>query len=281
MTNLVVNQKVHCILYGGKNGYISKIDGNQSPETCESILGGCGVTGGSANFHIKWTNGTTSDVPEALVRNSVQWTVGGVLTEEEVIDYNDLHLLAKAENNRKTNEEAKQREVDRVYLIAKYEDVLIRTSDQEYSPKTATKNVRKELKKAFPNTKFSIRRRNCDVIDISWEDGPTRTMVEEISSKYEDHSSDWSGDYRDYDPSVFNRLFGGAKYVFENRSMSEETEKVFNKWMTTKVIDFESDNLIYKLFSHCEIPQNDFEIVSTGKMAGLNSPEVFYKVQSK
>jgi hypothetical protein len=209
------------------------------------------------------------------------------LNEEEVIDYNDLHSLAKSESNRIATSEAKQKEVDRLYLLDKYGDVLIHTSDKEYSAKTAIKNVRKELKTEFPNVKFSVKRRDCNVIDISWTDGPTSKMVEEISGKYEDHESDWSGDFRDYNPSVFNRLFGGAKYVFENRHMNDETEKVFDTWAAKQ---FEKDNtfdcydptnLAYKLFVHCEIPDSDFEITINEKTCGLNSPETFYYVKKK
>lgn len=83
----------------------------------------------------------------------------------------------------------------------------------------AAKNLRIELKEAFPETKFSVTA-EFDSIYINWNDGPAEKAVKEISDKYEDHVTDQSGDFRDCKPSIFNTLFGGCNFVFERRTIT-------------------------------------------------------------
>ena len=44
--------------------------------------------------------------------------------------------------------------------------------------------------------------------------------------KFESHKSDVSGDFWDFSPSYFNNVFGGMKFVFVNRYMSDEVNKL-------------------------------------------------------
>ena len=51
------------------------------------------------------------------------------------------------------------------------------------------KNIKKELAKAFPGVKFSVRSQSFsggDFIDIDWTDGPTEEMVKKITDKYQE-----------------------------------------------------------------------------------------------
>jgi hypothetical protein len=81
---LSIGSRVHCILYGGRDGVIFNIRGEQRPETCQSnsII----LSGGKAEFDIVWENGTESlRTPEALVRGGVQWRVlDGIATADEI-----------------------------------------------------------------------------------------------------------------------------------------------------------------------------------------------------
>lgn len=103
---------------------------------------------------------------------------------------------------------------------------------REYSyltrnPKTSrelTDNLRTELKRNFPGVKFSVRYTSFsggDKITVKWQDGPKSEQVQAIAGKYQHSHADDSGDYWDYDPNEFNKLFGGAKYVMVTREMSE------------------------------------------------------------
>ena len=88
-------------------------------------------------------------------------------------------------------------------------------------------NLRAELKRAFPGVKFSVCSKEFsggNDIRVDWSDGPTVDQVHEITYKYENHETDYTGDYRDYKPHAFNEVFGGTKYLFCTRHMSQATE---------------------------------------------------------
>ena len=87
-------------------------------------------------------------------------------------------------------------------------------------------NIVADLKHNFTDTKFSIRKRGYDCIYICWTDGATEEEVSKIQYRWEDHKTDYTGDYRDYSPSNFNIVFGGINYIFLEREMSPEIEKL-------------------------------------------------------
>lgn len=103
-------------------------------------------------------------------------------------------------------------------LIRRYPYLLIVDKEKEYTSSliTAAKNIRIELKKAFPNIKFSVttqRFAGGDSIDISWTDGVAYTRVENIVSKYQYGKFNGMEDIYEYNDNLFNDVFGAAKYV--------------------------------------------------------------------
>lgn len=56
---ILVGQRTHCILHGGKNGVVAAVPGTQSPGSCRD-LGGIGVAGGNACLDLIWDDGTES-----------------------------------------------------------------------------------------------------------------------------------------------------------------------------------------------------------------------------
>ena len=89
---------------------------------------------------------------------------------------------------------------------------------------TAAKNIRIELKQAFPSVKFSVKTRKYsggDSIDVSWIDGPTAIMVEQIIGKYQGGSFDGMTDCYNYERNAWTDAFGDAKYVFAHRDYSD------------------------------------------------------------
>ena len=90
----------------------------------------------------------------------------------------------------------------------------------------AAKNVRLELKQAFPKIKFSVRTSAFSMgndIAVGWTDGPTTKQVEEIIKKYEAGSFDGMTDLYTYEPRAWTKAFGDAKYIFANRSYTQPT----------------------------------------------------------
>ena len=88
----------------------------------------------------------------------------------------------------------------------------------------AAKNIRIELKGAFPSTKFSVRSESFSMgnaIRIHWTDGPTIEAVEAISDKYSAGSFDGMTDCYNYSRSVWAETYGSAKYITTERTISD------------------------------------------------------------
>ncbi len=276
---LHVGQIVHSIVGGGHDGYIKQIDGEQRPDTIMSLSsGGAFVTGGNAQVRVRFETGYETVVPEAVVR-SVQWCIGPEPLNDEIKASN---IIEAAEIDVAYEAAVKQREADKEaklkadaelsenlpkqypYLetVADFEK---RTGKQYGSRLCAAQNIRRELAKAFPGHKFSVTSEifsGGDSIDVRWVDGPNSKQVKRIIAKYNDHVTDETGDYRDPTNEVFNKLYGGAKYVMEARSMSKETEAALIPWADEQ---FKADtiwakdscgreNLVWQLVAAYSIP---------------------------
>ncbi|KKN64667.1 hypothetical protein LCGC14_0489360 [marine sediment metagenome] len=254
--NLEVGMRVYGALYGGRDGIIFKIRGDQSPESIRSLGGGCVVTGGSATIDVVFAKGTISrGIPESIVRG-VQWSIsdGDLANEEEI-----QHALAYAEleSRRKEmsdKEEAQAKEECRKAFLAAHPELTPVDPEKYDSLTKGGKNLRRELKDAFPETKFSVRSRSYsggDSIDINWTDGPTTEVVEKISGKYQQGDFNGMEDIYEYSNSnVWPDVFGGAKYVMTNRSYSNEAylqavAEVEKEWAIKLKVSYTSFNSAY------------------------------------
>lgn len=97
--------------------------------------------------------------------------------------------------------------------------------EQGAGPVVAARNIRAELKRAFPRVKFSVRSERYsggNSVNVYWTDGPTSERVKAISDKYQEGDFNGMDDSYNYRRSAWTNLFGGARYVFENRSESAE-----------------------------------------------------------
>lgn len=124
------------------------------------------------------------------------------------------------------------------------------------SAQTASE-IRKELKKAFPGFKFSVRSSNFsmgDSVDIDWIDGPTTEQVESITDKFQYGHFDGSVDMYEY--SNTREDIPQAKFVQTQRSMSnqivEEIRKLNeiapdNEW--DKMRDCWGSAAVYRIFA--------------------------------
>lgn len=109
-------------------------------------------------------------------------------------------------------------------LLKKYPHL---TKCGKFDHVTCGKNIRAELKKHWPKTKFSVRYSSFsggDEYYIKWTDGVTEKEVESVVKKFQDSHADNTGDYWDYDPSAFNELFGGVKFVMVSRTISDDVK---------------------------------------------------------
>lgn len=80
------------------------------------------------------------------------------------------------------------------------------------------------LKAKFKGFKFSVKKDYYNSYDVSWENGPTEDEVREVTDLFVSYQNDFTGDFRDYEPTNFNRVFGGFKYVSTQRNKSQEIQ---------------------------------------------------------
>lgn len=91
----------------------------------------------------------------------------------------------------------------------------------------AAKNIRIELKEAFPCIKFSVKTKSFSMgndINVSWTNGPTAKQIDAIIQKYSAGSFDGMVDLYSYGDNAWTEAFGDAKYVFANRHYSDALE---------------------------------------------------------
>jgi cobaltochelatase CobS len=132
------------------------------------------------------------------------------------------------------------------------------------------RNIRRELKTAFPATKFSVVSDNYaggNAIRINWELGPTVKQVDAITDKYSNGCFDGMTDSYNYNRSEFPRVFGGANYISTSRQFPREATDLlcaeFSKFCN---VEGEGTNArfgnewveshVYRLLSACEFPAN-------------------------
>ena len=95
----------------------------------------------------------------------------------------------------------------------------------EFDCVVAAKNIRKELKKAFPAIKFSVKCNSYsggNSINIYYIDGFAKAEIESIVKKYQYGRFNSMDDIYEYNDEYWNCAFGGTKYLFVNREYSDE-----------------------------------------------------------
>lgn len=93
------------------------------------------------------------------------------------------------------------------------------------------KEIRKELKKKFPATKFSVRSSSYSgggSVDVRWTDFPTVEAVRKVTQKYSQvHRCEASGEI----------LLGANYFVFEKQNVSDELRKKAEERMPDDIED--------------------------------------------
>ena len=221
---LSIGQIVYTNLYNLGKGVIVNIHGKQKPESIQNIHD-IMVTGGNAEFDIVFFNGEkTQRLPESIL-HGIQWQIENERVDKETI----AELIQKADTFEKTKiAEAAQKQhefnqgVEFQRHNEKYTHLTQRVSTSDSEIKLVGKNIRSDLKKHFPKTKFSVRKQHYSSYSISWTDGPTVDGVESIVKKYKTSRFDCYTDYSYNESSPFNLVYGGVDYVFTERYYSDE-----------------------------------------------------------
>jgi hypothetical protein len=196
--------------------------------------------------------------------------------KSEVLKYIEAAKQYTREQQEKEQQQANADKLERENLPALYPYLTI---NKEGDRNITKANLVAELKNKFPNVKFSVKKSHYSTYNVEWTNGPTLDEVSKITGKFEDSCSSYCGDFRDYNPSNFNRVFGGFKYVFENRRQSEEINALLPK-LSEKLncAEVYPESVLYKIFAVTSIPKNanNFDIIETGIKCG--SLHEFYKI---
>jgi len=92
-------------------------------------------------------------------------------------------------------------------------------SDGTYSGTLAGKNIRAQLRRAYPDVSFSVRSKNGSV-DIRWTDGPTSKTIERLVSPFRGGHYNAMEEYYSPSDSAWGDVFGSARYIFTQREHS-------------------------------------------------------------
>ena len=132
--------------------------------------------------------------------------------------------LPTAEEKRRAAQARKEAAIAKLRRDPEYKNLIQITEENRNALVTAGKNIRTELKAAFPGTKFQVtssRFSGGDSIDVRWSDGPTTAQVDGIIQKYRGGTFDGMDDsYKDSD-AAWPVVFGDAKYVHSQRDYSK------------------------------------------------------------
>ena len=117
---------------------------------------------------------------------------------------------------------------------------------KRYTTKETAKLVRTRVKKFFPETKFSVRKRGYNAIDVKWFNGPTVKQVEEILGMYCGAGYDMYEDMKTYhdtiDPDTGEMVHYGNDYIsFDRKYTYEVCENMLEKFLNTYSGVYEAD----------------------------------------
>lgn len=217
---ITIGTRVHCVLSYCGEGIVCGIKGEQNPASCK-VTGGVLHSGGAAHFDVVFLNGSQSPAcPEAVIRG-VQWRILPGLADAEQIAAalaNVACVKAMRANAASNAKAAFAAAVDE--LRARAELAKLEQGDDTSSGTLAAKNIRAQLRAAFPRVKFSVRKRHYGAVSISWTDGPTAAAVDAITNNYKAGRFNGSEDIYESSRSPWTTVFGGAEYVSTSRDHS-------------------------------------------------------------
>lgn len=217
-----VGQRVHCILYGGTDGTVVAINGDQGLGRVSRQLGnGVIVTGGVCFLDVVWDKGSQSrGVPEAILRG-VQWRVyDDVVDAAAVADAIARAAIYDADMKAKGDAAAQaMRDAMAAARVAGLKLGLMPADDFRAAGKRGTAaayNLRLQLKAA--GIKVVSMRGDYNSIRIQVADAAQCDRAKQIAAPYKAGSFDGMSDCYDYDPSAWGRVFGDVQYVFVSRA---------------------------------------------------------------
>lgn len=117
----------------------------------------------------------------------------GELIDDETINRSLERAKAMAQFRKDVAERKERESKEKSERLKKEYSYLQQITDKYSDHKTVGSNIRTELKRNFPTTKFSVRYksfRGGNEYSITWSDGPTTKQVDALVQKYQDKHPD-------------------------------------------------------------------------------------------
>ncbi|MDN7998160.1 hypothetical protein QZN00_13490 [Burkholderia multivorans] len=207
-----VGQRIHSILYGGRDGIVYAIHGEQHPEAVQS-LAHVVMRGGGAEFDIVFDNGTVSHrLPECILRG-VQWRIHDDIADADEIAAALANATTSQANRAAQAADARQRADDeRTRLATASAYRHLKQGDDVHDRRLAAANIRTELKRAFPGVKFSVQLTHYGAVSVRWTDGPGQAEVRALCLRYKEERFNSMKDRDEHAAQPWQHVFGGLDY---------------------------------------------------------------------
>ena len=166
------------------------------------------------------------------------------------------------EIERKAQETRKQSDYEKILAGLKVKYPSAEQTGSSYA--RAAKNLKAELKTAFPTVKFSVKSEayaGGSSVRIEWTDGCPNEQVEKFSNKYEYGKFDSTDDIYNYDSSAYAKAvgewLGSAKYVSTTRNFSGEVKAqvsaAIKRGAAREINSYDLDTKVYQALAGAEI----------------------------
>lgn len=181
---------------------------------------------------------------------------------EDLRKSNENHAAFEKENNeRKAKENA-----GRAALPAQYPYLTPKSASDKSTHALGAANLRIHLNRTFPGIQFSVKSETYSMgssIHVGWTDGPTDKEVREISDLYQYCSFDGMQDMEVQRDNLFEEVFGGTKYVSENRTFSDEkrAEMTLEMFPTGEVTE-DDKQMVWRKWQETSFPGSSSSTVA-------------------
>ncbi len=214
---------VYTGLFGRGRGIVYAVHGGQNAGV--TVYRNAVVTGGEATFDVVFLDGTiTKRLPEGILRG-VQWEVyldEEPATQEEIASALQHAAMTEAEKViRKAQEESTFRaEVERLKNNPEYKHLVPIPHEERYSVKLVAANIRRDLKKHFPDIKFSVRSESHGCVCVRY---PKDAIIDKegvngVLNRYKAGYFDGMNDMYEYTRTPWGDVFGSQKYISLSRN---------------------------------------------------------------
>lgn len=216
------------------------------------------------DIHAKYSGTVTNESYRAIVADLDEATKSLAIPEidKRVTPAEEMDrrvALANAAEARKEASRKRATEVERIADELRVKYPWASEGEHSHDHVRAAKNIRKELKLAFPGVKFSVRSDSFSMgnsVDVSWSNGPTSKAVEEIIGKYQYGHFDGMEDiYRDNNSafsSAVGIVLGQAKYVHGHRSTVDYHEAAGKALCEAQGVEYLGTYSTRKLFGEMD-----------------------------